>query len=121
MLNANHTSDIGKGRDYALALLSASASLLIAFFLPTIIMMFRYARAEKATGLAAVAGGFLESLFSPWFWVLFLLFFSGFYFAGHARERVTRIFLCWIPTTVVSFLGFALWGIYLYLMRTRLR
>lgn len=54
--------------------LSALAAVFVGLLGPGLFFAFRGINNSKATGLAAVAGGFLESLFSPWFWLLAISF-----------------------------------------------
>jgi hypothetical protein len=70
---------------YFKGLLSFLAALFLAeFAMPW--SVFRGISQEKATGLGAVAGGFAESLFSPLFWIVVILFFGLFFAAGQARQ-----------------------------------
>ena len=46
---------------------------------------------SKATGLAAVAGGFLESLFSPLFWILAVSFFALFLAASRQGRKTLNL------------------------------
>jgi len=55
--------------------------------------VFRGISQEKATGLGAVAGGFAESLFSPLFWIVVILFFGLFFAAGRLGNKIWRIML----------------------------
>ena len=68
----------------------------------------------KATGLAAVAGGLVESVFSPLFWVLAALFFAFFFAASRSGNKLLRIFLFWIPTFLFSALWVALLALFTY-------
>lgn len=57
---------------------------------------------ERATGLAAVAGGFVESIFSPLFWILAVLFFMVFFRASRLGNKPLRILFFWVPTVALS-------------------
>ena len=70
---------------------------------------------SKATGLAAVIGGFLESFFSPWFWILAVLFFALFFAASRLNSRPLRILLFWTPVTAISTLGLTIFSIFVFL------
>jgi hypothetical protein len=59
---------------------------------PGLVVAFTGINNSKATGLAAVAGGFLESLFSPLFWILALSLFALFFSASRLS---TGIVDCW--------------------------
>ena len=61
---------------YAKGILSGLAALFLAELVPGSWSIFRGMSTEKATGLAAVAGGLVESIFSPLFWILAALFFA---------------------------------------------
>jgi len=74
---------------YFKGVLTAITALFLAQCAPGSWSMFRGISQEKATGLAAVAGGFLEALFSPLFWLvaglLFALLFAAGRFGNKAR------------------------------------
>jgi|SRR5450631_1763139 len=72
--------------------------------------IFRGISAEKGTGFTAVAAGTMGSIFSPWFWILALLFSVFFYFSAGFKNRALRILLFWIPTIITSALGFGFCG-----------
>jgi hypothetical protein len=107
---------------YLQALLTAIASLFMGALMPTIAALFRGTgafrgiNAERATGLAVVAAGFLESVFSPWFWISFVCFFSLFYVAGRMENRSSRIVFFWIPTILICSVGLSLWTFFVYVM-----
>jgi hypothetical protein len=69
---------------------------------------------HKATGLAAVAGGLAESVFSPLFWVLVVLFFALFIAASGLGNKLFRLFLFWIPTLTVSVFGIVIVALFSY-------
>jgi nucleoside recognition membrane protein YjiH len=101
--------------DYVKGILSGLAAIFIAefaFFWPLL-------RGSKATGLAALAALFVESIFSPRFWIVGVLLF-GLFFAASRSSSILRVLFFWIPTLVVSALGFAFLGMCTYLfMRFR--
>jgi len=70
---------------------------------------------EKATGLAAFAAELVESVFSPLFWILVVLFFALFYAASRLRNNLLRVFLFWIPTLTVSVFCIAVVALYAYM------
>ncbi|SRR6266567_1745255 len=76
---------------------------------------FRGISQEKATGLAAIAGGLAESAFSPLFWILAALFFALFFAASRLSNKVLKVFLFWIPTLTVSILCIAIVALITYL------
>jgi len=70
---------------------------------------------SKAIGLAAVLGGFLESFFSPLFWILAVLFFALFFAAGRLSSKPLRILLFWTPVTAISILGLGVFSLFTFL------
>ena len=77
--------------------LSAVAAILTALFGTALFVSFRGLSNSKAIGLAAVAGGLLESLFSPLFWILAILFFALFFAASRLTSRPLRILCSGLP------------------------
>ena len=61
---------------------------------------------QKATGLGAVSGGLLETIFSPVFWVLAVSSSALLFSASRLTSRWLRVLLFWIPTVIVCTLGF---------------
>ena len=102
---------------YLKGVLATVASLFLALLVPQLWWLIRGLRAEKATGFTVVASGFLESILSPWFWILAILFSVFFYFAGRFENKTLRISLFWIPTVAVSLGGFGLWALFALLAR----
>lgn len=86
---------------YFKIILSGVAALLLAEFVGPW-SMFRGMSTEKATGLAAVAGGFVESMLSPLFWVLAILFFAMFFYASRLGNKALRVLLFWTPALLLS-------------------
>jgi hypothetical protein len=72
---------------YFKGVLATIATLLLSMFIPMIWSTFGGITSEKATGLTAVAGGLVESVISPWFWILALPFSVSFYFSGRLDNR----------------------------------
>jgi hypothetical protein len=107
---------------YIRALVAAIASLFFGVLMPTVAALFRGTgafrgmSAEKATGLAVVAGGFFESAFSPWFWISFICFFSLFYATGLIESKSLRIVCFWIPTILICSVGISLWTLFVYVL-----
>jgi len=73
--------------------LSAVAAIFVALLGPGLVSALWGINNSKATGLAAVVGGFLESLFSPLFWILAVSFFALFFAASRLSSKPLRIFL----------------------------
>lgn len=101
---------------YVKTLLGAVASLFLAILFPTFALL-RGISSEKATGLAAVAGGLMEGGFSPWFWIFYVLFFTTLYLTGNLASKFLRIILFWIPTLLICLAGLSLWTLFVYLAR----
>jgi hypothetical protein len=70
---------------------------------------------EKATGVAVVAGAFLEAIFSPLFWILAIAVAALFFWTGQFQSRILRVALFWIPTLVISAFGLGLTMLFAYL------
>src|SRR5437660_2541070 len=95
-------------------ILSGLATIFLAAFIPSFWLSFRGFSSEKAIGLAAVAGGLVESVLSPLFWILAALFFALFFTASRLGNKVLRVFLFWIPTVTVSTFGIAMIALFTY-------
>jgi hypothetical protein len=106
-----------KVTNYCAALINAVASLILALLVPTFVFWYRDVAAEHALGLTAVAGGMLESVFSLRFGIFFLVFFSCFYLARQSSKPWLRVALFWIPASLVTALGLALWAGFIHVMR----
>jgi hypothetical protein len=90
------------------------AAIVVALLAPGLMLAFRGINSSKATGLAAVAGGFLEALSSPLFWILAILLFALFLAASRLSSKPLRIFLFWTPVTAISMLGLAIFSLFTY-------
>ena len=101
---------------YLKGVLGTVAALFLAALIPMFWTAFRGVSSEKATGLAAVAGGLLESLVSPWFWLVLLLFSAFFYVSSRFENKALRILLFWIPTITTSTVGFGICGLFAFLV-----
>ena len=95
-------------------LIDRDAVIEVAEFLPGSWSIFRGMSHEKATGLAAFTGGLAESVFSPLFWALAVLFFVLFFAASRLEHKILRVFLFWIPTLMVSAFGLAIVALFTY-------
>jgi hypothetical protein len=100
---------------YVKGILSGFAAIILAEFVPGLWSAFADISREKATGLAVVAGGIVESLLTPRFWILAVLLFASFFAASRLGNKPVRIVLFWIPTLTVSALSFAIVGLFTYL------
>jgi hypothetical protein len=115
----NDLFSAGEGRPIALYIKTALSSLtamILAMFVPMFWTTFRYIRQEKATGLAAVAGGLFENLFSGLFLILFLSFLAVFFLTGRLGNRTLRILFFWVPTITVCLFAAGTWGMYVYVV-----
>ncbi len=97
--------------DYVRGVLSGIAAIFIAEF----VFAWPFLRGSKATGLAALIALFVESLLSPRFWIVGILLF-GLFFAASRGSTILRVLFFWIPTLVVSALGFAFLGLLAYVV-----
>ena len=95
--------------------LSALAAVFVGLLGPGLFFALRGINNSKATGLAAVAGGFLESFFSPLFWILAVLFFALFFAASRLSSKPLRILLFWTPVTAISILGLGIFSLFTFL------
>ena len=59
--------------------------------------------------------GVLESLLSLRFWIIGILLF-GLFFAASRGSTILRVLFFWIPTLVVSVLGFVFLGFLTYVV-----
>lgn len=101
---------------YLSSLLNAVAGLFVAVLIGATPLL-RGIAAEKATGISVVAAGLLESVLSPWFWISFICAFSIFFATARLESRALRVFLFWVPSILICFVGFAMWGLLAYLAR----
>ena len=100
---------------YLKGVLATVAAFFLGALAPTLWWLFRSMSTEKATGLTAVAGGLCESILSPWFWILVLLFSIFFYFSARFENKPLRLLLFWIPAIASSFVGFGFWALFEFL------
>jgi hypothetical protein len=97
--------------DYVKGILSGIAAIFIAEF----VFAWPYLSRSRATGMAALAGLLVESIFSPRFWIVGLLLFALFFATSRGRT-ILRVALFWFPTIAVSAIGFAFLGLCAYLL-----
>jgi len=96
--------------------LSVLAAVFVALFAPGIWSIFRGFDTTKTTGLGAVAGGLMESLYSPVFWIMVILLFALFFRASRLGNTAVRVLLFWIPTVLTSTLGLLFGALFVYLI-----
>ena len=102
--------------NYIKGILSGLAAIILAECVPSPWWVFRGMSQEKATGLAVLIGGLVESLFSPLFWIVALLFFALFFAASRLKNNLLRAFLFWIPALTVSVFCIAIVALVTYLV-----
>jgi hypothetical protein len=94
--------------------LSGLAATFVALLAPGFVIALRDMNQQKATGLAATAGGLSASVFSPWFWILAVSFFGLFFTVSRLNNKALRVTLFWTPTIIISTLGCGLFGLFAY-------
>jgi hypothetical protein len=115
----NELFSAGEGRPIVLYIkiaLSSLAAMILAMFVPMFWTTLRYISQEKATGLAAVAGGLVENLLSGLFLILFLSFLAIFFLTGRLERRTLRILFFWVPTITVCVFAAGTWALYAYIV-----
>jgi len=98
-------------KSYSEALRSVTGFALIG---PGLVIAFRDIRAEKATGIAVLAGRLAEALFSPGFWLLALVGSALFWGASRLDNKFLRIVFFWTPTIFIATITCALIGLFSY-------
>jgi hypothetical protein len=94
--------------------LSAVAAIFVALLGPGLVFALQGINNSKATGLAVVAAGFLESLFSPLFWILAVSFFALFFAASRLDSKPMTMLLFWTPVTSISILGLGIFSLFTF-------
>jgi hypothetical protein len=95
-------------------LLSGITTITLLLIGGPIVMMYPAIRAEKATGLAAVAGGLTEALHTPLFWFAGVLFFFLFWWVGRLHSKILRVLLFWVPTVLLTVVGSLIFALVMY-------
>jgi hypothetical protein len=93
---------------YLRATLSGLAAVFIALLGRGLVFALWNINQNVAYGLGAIAGGVLESIFSPLFWIFALSFFALFFTASRLDSKMLRVILFWTPTVAISTLGVGL-------------
>jgi len=101
---------------YFKGVLSGLSAIILTELIPGSWSVFRGISREHATGLAAVAGAFVESFFSFRFWILAILFFVLFFAASRLGSRPLRVALFWIPSLTVISASVAIVAMFTYLL-----
>jgi hypothetical protein len=95
--------------DYVKGILSGLAAVFIAEF----VLAWPFLKGSKDTGWPAIAGLFVGSLFSTKFWIVGVLLF-GLFFAASRSRTIFGVLFFWIPTLLVSALGFTVLAMFTY-------
>ena len=88
--------------NYLKGILSGLTAIIIAELVPGPWSVFRGINGSKATGMAAIAGSFVESVYSPLFWVSAIVLFAIFFVASRLKNEPLRVIVFWIPTLTTS-------------------
>ena len=86
---------------------------LAAIFVGEFVFFWPFLRGSKAIGAAALPVLLVESILSPRFWIVGALLFASFYAASRGGA-VLRVLFFWVPTCLVSGLGFSILAMYTY-------
>jgi hypothetical protein len=99
--------------DYLKGILCGVAAIFIGEF----VSLWALLGGAKAVGVDILPALLVESILSPRFWIVgFLLF--GLFYAASRGGAILRVFFFWIPTLMVSALGFSILALYTYLFFT---
>jgi hypothetical protein len=85
------------------------AGTMLAALLPWLQMAVQYR--QKATGIAVLIAIFR----SPVWWFFAVLFSALFWAASRFENKLIRIVLFWTPAILISTIGLAAYGLFLYL------
>jgi len=102
--------------DCVKGILSGLVAIILAEIVPGVWWAFTGISKSKATGIAVLWGGLIESLFCFRFWILAILFFALFFTASKLRNKALRALLFWIPTLTVLSLSIAAAGLLTYVV-----
>lgn len=100
--------------NYFKGILSALTAIIISELVPGPWSPYRGINGSKATGMAALAGSFVESLLSPLFWILVIVLFAIFFTASRHKNKPFRVVFFWIPTLTTSGLALAIVSLVAY-------
>jgi hypothetical protein len=100
--------------NYVKGTLSGLTAIIISELVPGPWSLYTGINNSKATGMAAVAGLLLESLYSPLFWILVITLFAIFFAASRLDNKPLRVVLFWIPTLTTSGLALAIASLVAY-------
>jgi hypothetical protein len=109
----------GSGRkfmDYVKGILSGVVAMILAEVVPGVWWALTGISNNKATGVAVVWAGLIESLFSFQFWILAILFFALFFAASRLGSKPLRVVLFWIPSLTVIAASVAIVAMFTHLL-----
>jgi hypothetical protein len=86
-------------------LLSGIGTIAILLIGLPIIMTYPALKAEKATGIAVVAGALTEAVLSPQFWLSAILLLLFFWYTSQFSSKILRVVLFWMPTVSATVIG----------------
>ncbi len=101
---------------YVRGCLAGLAALFLSGFVLMFITAFREASQNKAIGLAVFPIWLIDSVRSPLFWLLAILFFAVFFATGRLTSSVFRVLLFWLPAIGIASVGLGLLGWFAVLM-----
>ena len=99
---------------YVKGVLSGLAAIFIASLGPGLLNALKGISEQTATGFGAIAVGFSGAIVTPLFWILAVSSFALFFAASRLGSKVLRVLLFWIPTCLVSAIGFSLFALFTY-------
>ena len=92
-------------------------SALAAIFIGQFVFFWPVLKGSKAIAVNILPALLVESVLSPKFWIVGGLLF-GLFYAASRGGAILRVLVFWIPTLVVSVLGFSILGLYGYFFFT---
>jgi len=104
---------------YVKCVLSTIASMFISVLLVALLGPFRGISEQKAIGLAAVAGGFIETSVSPLFWIVTMWLFAAIFAASQIKNKALQATLFWVPTLFICTLAVGMAALISYALHFR--
>lgn len=101
--------------NYFRVALCVIGAIFVALFVLSFLLALREISLQRQTGVGAVAGGLVENLFSPLFWILAVLCFLLFRWASRSKQPIVRVLLFWVPSVASSIIGIAVLTLYTYM------
>src|SRR5580692_709925 len=102
---------------YLRVALSGVAAIFVAELAPFFAILLSVRGLSSMSGQGAV--GFdpyslWAGIFSPWCWLIAVVFFALFFTASRLGNKVLRVLLFWTPTLAISTLGFGICALLTY-------